>query len=321
MKKVLKNSFALQEAKQTSIAAMLCMVCMVCMVTSGCGYSNSAPENNGEAPHIDNEQVPLSGTAWKLVGIVGAKTANNPTGALRELRPNDCEDCYTLWFDTDYTATGINIGSRFKLDLRNLNPDDINMDEMMRCELYDKDGESYCDYDFFYRAILTTASWTATDDELKLFQFKSSATHLFFKRINRAPETLRGTQWHLDGIIDTQTGHITKPEPINALDQVIRFWGDYTIGFRSLESNPRKLLRLVLDNGSIVWRSYEDDLDSQFIAEALWSEIGNFHTGDNSLYQYGQIFAKFYELTQDELKLFFVYQENNYYLLYKLKYQ
>jgi len=296
-------------------AYMIAIIAVCSILSFGCKN-----ESRGYEEHV------LNGTAWKLVSMVGRESANNPTGAFQELRPVDCEDCYTLWFDTGYTASGIIIGSRFKLDLRNLNPY-INMDEMMRCEVYDKDGEIYCDFDFFYRAILTTGSWSATDDELKLFQHHRGlngediiTTHLLFKRIDCAPVTLRGTQWHLEGIVDTQTGGITRLEPINALDHVIKFCGDYTIQIRSLNSNPLKLWIMVLDNGSVVWRSFEDDLYSQIFEESLWLEIEELYTGVNRLFQFGKIFAKSYELTQDELKLFFVYQEKNYYLLYKLKY-
>lgn len=309
---------------QKVTAAALCILMMVCalfFIAFGCGTSNSAPDGN------DGVQASLAGTAWKLVGIVGAETANNPTGALRELNPVDCEDCYTLWFDTDYTGTGIAIGSRFKLNLSNLNPY-INMEDIMYCELYDKDGEAYCDYDLFRRAIRTTGSYSVSDDVLTLFQHRRGqtdedliSTHLLFKRIDRAPATLRGTTWHLQGIVDVQTGEAAKPESINALDHVIRFLGDNTIQFRSLDSILRQLWSLVLDNGLVVWKSFEDDRDSQFFAEALWLEIGGKFTGDNYLFEYGQVFAKSYELTQDELKLFFVYQEKNYYLLYTLAYQ
>jgi hypothetical protein len=46
----------------------------------------------------NNEINTLKGTKWKLAGIVDA------TGKLTELEPKDCEQCYTLEFDTDSTA-------------------------------------------------------------------------------------------------------------------------------------------------------------------------------------------------------------------------
>jgi len=289
--------------------------------------NNEMKNSNGNEDE-SIEATNLNGTAWKLVGLVGRKADNNPTGALRELGPKDCDDCYTMWFDTDYTATGIGITSRIKLDLLNLNPF-VALDKMMRCEVFDKDGEAYCDFDFFYEAMLTTGSYSVTDDELTLFQHGRSqngedfiSTHLRFKRIDCAPVTLRGTVWHLQGIVDTHIGDFTGFEPINDFaHHALRFWGGHTIQFRSLESNPLKLFSLVLDNGSVVWKSFEDDLDSQNYAESLWNNVNIDHSEDNFLFYYGMTFAKSYELTQDELKLFFVHQEKNYYLLYKLKYQ
>jgi len=49
----------------------------------------------------DDDYNPLLNTKWKLVGIVDAET-----GDLRELEPKDCDDCYTLTFDTDNTFSG-----------------------------------------------------------------------------------------------------------------------------------------------------------------------------------------------------------------------
>ncbi|MDR1792508.1 MAG: hypothetical protein LBR36_03580, partial [Bacteroidales bacterium] len=43
----------------------------------------------------------LAGTKWKLEGIV-----NEQTGEMQILVPTDCEECYTLEFDTDSTDTG-----------------------------------------------------------------------------------------------------------------------------------------------------------------------------------------------------------------------
>jgi len=66
-------------------------------------------ENNGNLLEIitKNDTVPndleewrlvspaLYGTTWKLVGIVDLQT-----GTITTLEPQDCERCYTLWFDT-----------------------------------------------------------------------------------------------------------------------------------------------------------------------------------------------------------------------------
>ena len=122
------------------------------------------------------ESIPLKGTKWKLAGIV-----DKETGTLKVLEPKECEECFTLTFDTDYTATVRSINKEtINLDLLNLDPDCI-LDKMLRCELYDGDGQSYFDGDPFRRAILTTASYSVTGDELNLFN--KAFYLLLFKRI------------------------------------------------------------------------------------------------------------------------------------------
>jgi hypothetical protein len=58
-----------------------------------------------EKPKNDNnsqlQSASLQGTQWKLEGIV-----NVQTGEMQVLEPVDCEQCYTLVFDTDTTASG-----------------------------------------------------------------------------------------------------------------------------------------------------------------------------------------------------------------------
>ena len=44
------------------------------------------------------QETNLQGTKWKLTGIVDVQTGN-----LTELEPKDCNECYTLMFDTDST--------------------------------------------------------------------------------------------------------------------------------------------------------------------------------------------------------------------------
>ena len=43
----------------------------------------------------------LQGTKWKLIGIVDVQT-----GKLTELEPTDCDECYTLIFETNKTLSG-----------------------------------------------------------------------------------------------------------------------------------------------------------------------------------------------------------------------
>jgi hypothetical protein len=55
--------------------------------------------------------VKLSGTKWKLAGILNVETGELKT--LEAYHPiTDCEDCYTLTFDTDTTAWGRSCANR-----------------------------------------------------------------------------------------------------------------------------------------------------------------------------------------------------------------
>ena len=47
------------------------------------------------------QETDLQGTKWKLIGIVDTQI-----GDLTELEPKDCDECYTLAFDTDDTFSG-----------------------------------------------------------------------------------------------------------------------------------------------------------------------------------------------------------------------
>ena len=101
---------------------------------------------------------------WKLVGIVDTET-----DTLKVLEPKDCKECFTLTFNTDYVATVRSINMEtITLDLLNLKPD-INLDDSLWWELYDKDGQMYSDGDQYRRLIYTTKSYSATSTELKLF--------------------------------------------------------------------------------------------------------------------------------------------------------
>ena len=337
----MKNPF---ERKQKGAVAILCVLCVLFFMAAGCGKQRSAfnaedeNEQNLVSASKDNELVDdesegdqltsLKGTVWKLVGIVGRESANNPTGALRELGPIDCEDCYTMWFDTDYTATAIGIQKRFKLDLRNLNSP-VLLDDMLRCEEYDKDGESYCDNDDFYRAILTTGSWSATDDELTLFQHYRGqngedliSTHLLFKSVDRdPPTTLRGTKWKLTGIFDVQTGELTEFEPADCSEcYTLSFRGDYKLSAKSIWAIQfLDLLNLDLEQDPTqpgYWANpyllYAEKWDEYYGGDGKTYE-------DSWIYRCGIAYSKSYKLTPDgELKLFFVYQEKEYYLTFKL---
>ncbi|MDR1592316.1 MAG: hypothetical protein LBS16_05480 [Prevotellaceae bacterium] len=81
---------------------------------SGC--SNVAPE------YIVSESVSnlpsLAGTQWKLAGIFIAHHNLQE----KDLKPVDCEKCYTLSFDSDTTATGISVDNTLAVNLKQQSP-------------------------------------------------------------------------------------------------------------------------------------------------------------------------------------------------------
>ncbi|MDR1654210.1 MAG: hypothetical protein LBS01_11315 [Prevotellaceae bacterium] len=113
----------------------------------------------------------LAGTHWKLAGIV-----NVQTGKLTELAPENCKDCYTLTFETEYRAVAHSIDMNVVLDLQCLDPFK-NLNDMLVLELYN--GEYYGEGDNFRRKIILTASYTVAYQALKLFNYEQTEYLLF----------------------------------------------------------------------------------------------------------------------------------------------
>jgi len=136
-------------------------------VIAGC---NSSPEMSND-------------TTWKLAGIVDTKT-----GDMKVLEPNDCEECYTLTFDSDSTAISRSINITQKLNLSNLyNPDGtIWYGYIPLCEKYKKDSNDYCDAAVFVSAIHDAETYSITHSELRLFYFYADRNYyLLFKPVKK----------------------------------------------------------------------------------------------------------------------------------------
>jgi hypothetical protein len=119
--------------------------------------------------------IPLKGTKWKLAGFVDMKT-----GVLTEPELKDCDKCYTLTFDTDYTAKGWSVTVATSIDL-------LDLDRYMLVTI----GESY-DGNRFRSSMVSIKSFTVTSEELKLYYYSvdcsnDNPTHtmeyLFFKPV------------------------------------------------------------------------------------------------------------------------------------------
>jgi hypothetical protein len=112
--------------------------------------------------------IPLKGTQWKLAGAV-----NVETGELREFEPKACAECFTLTFDTDYTADGVSVVNYLKIHLWP-KPTISIMTEV---------GDNHIgDAQSYYDAWQTMTSYKIENNEL-WFLFNNNTEYLLFKRI------------------------------------------------------------------------------------------------------------------------------------------
>jgi hypothetical protein len=124
----------------------------------------------------EKQTISLAGTEWKLESIV-----DSIAGTVRVLEPQDCKECYTLKFNTDYTASGLIINGNIKLDLLNL--DSLGyMVKTLYVEAWN--GTEYFDSMRFRDAMRRTGSYSLSSNELKLF-YHGKDNYLLFKRITQ----------------------------------------------------------------------------------------------------------------------------------------
>ncbi|MCL1936913.1 MAG: hypothetical protein FWF52_00775 [Candidatus Azobacteroides sp.] len=146
----------------------------VVAVDSGCSFQFPEP-----IPH------PLAGTQWSLVGSIDAET-----GELTEYQhPKECNDCYSLDFDTDSTAIFRNYENQ-RIDLFHLNSCLVVAYVAM---LYDPPLLPEVSDPKLIGAILyTVGSYVASEKELLLYYYfyypytantdKPSLCYLYFKQ-------------------------------------------------------------------------------------------------------------------------------------------
>jgi hypothetical protein len=178
MRKLFKSPFANVRTIVVQAAAFMLLFAVI-----SC-QSSKAPHESDEPNSYDNiEQfTALQGTKWRLVGIVRGGIN------LVELEPTHCVECYTLTFETDRIAHVRGVQFTKMLDLCDLPTSPVIVPGFLSCEEYD--GNYYCNSNYFRVAILTTMSYSATDEELRLFNYRSGnpaegvASYLLFKRID-----------------------------------------------------------------------------------------------------------------------------------------
>ena len=133
------------------------------------------------------ESIPLTGTKWKLVGIVNAKT-----GALKVLEPKDCEneefkkmlglkdcvECYCPTFDTDsifsfHTATNL-LHAIFYINYNTM---------CFRIRIIGGTKvNAFFDERLFRETLYAVQSFSFQENELKLY-YNDEKNYLLFKRI------------------------------------------------------------------------------------------------------------------------------------------
>ena len=166
---------------------MFFIVCLSCQNQMDLDKLAEVEEATDPEVLIDEEDgeplTSLEGTKWKLVGRVEIGK-----GIIKEFKPKDCEECYTLAFDSDSTADSRSITDLRRLDLANLDPH-VLWEDRMYYELYEKDGKWYEVGDFLL-TVARTESYSATNEKLKLFHsgcFDKDAViklyYLLYKRI------------------------------------------------------------------------------------------------------------------------------------------
>jgi len=306
MKINFESPFALMQRITTAA------LCVVFFMASGCGEQQ--PSGNGDEPLTS-----LAGTNWKLAGIVDKRT-----GKFSKLKPIDCESCYTISFDTDVEFTAISIWKRLKVDLRFYDPPSYVWDKYYPAEYYDKEDKSYIESDEFWRGVLLTDSCFATSNELTLFTHKIEGTGYnlsFIPHKGDNPSTsLRGTKWKLTGIIDVQTNEIKVLEPENCVEcYTLTFIGDNIVEALSLFfRHDINLLDMDEERDPTKPKGTGPNEPPKY--EETWHDIDG---GDGLKYWDSYLFrcclanSKSYELTTNELKLFYKDGEKSYYLSFK----
>ena len=123
---------------------------------------------------------PLINTKWKLNGLVNAET-----GAVTELEPKECKECYTLTFGTDYTGIAFSAEFPVLLNLMDLGDYEITDRWLLAPECYG--SNLYEEGVEFRKAIMATKFCTATDDELRLY-YGDKTSYLRFEPYTKSAD-------------------------------------------------------------------------------------------------------------------------------------
>ena len=130
-----------------------------------------------------NTFLPLAGTKWEYVGL-----AYNEMGNIKApVRPDGCDECLTMTFITDDTVRLQMISSSYTLNITDLQIISKYRNgfydgaEILYAETY-KDGEHYFAGFDLLDNLYRIRSFTATNDELKIYLRPYKSAFLLFKR-------------------------------------------------------------------------------------------------------------------------------------------
>lgn len=111
-------------------------------------------------------ETKLKGTSWKLLGFFDVEK-----NTLIEAEPKNCEDCYTLYFDTDSTASGKSILNDIVLNINTLR---VGM-----TYIYETDGDGDLYTDILGEQI---ESYSYEKDKLK-FYYNNKKNYLLYRAL------------------------------------------------------------------------------------------------------------------------------------------
>jgi hypothetical protein len=155
------KKFNINNIKIKDMKKIILKTAAVLLVMAGMTIACGKEENN--------TIVALKGTKWKLAGIVDVRT-----GVLKELEPKDCEQCYTLEFDTDSTALLQSVSNEGKAYINRIPP---------VLGTYTERGESG-DGQLFVDVLYFITLYTQENNKLKFFYKKDGKnSYLLYKLI------------------------------------------------------------------------------------------------------------------------------------------
>jgi hypothetical protein len=277
------------------LVSTLVLLCTGCANDGG----NYLEEKKSE-PILQSEDEPdtninVQGTNWKLAGIVDSET-----NILEELKPKDCDRCYTLNFDTDSTGFGWSTTNQISINLQG-----ARLLGIMTAVGERGDGYLFGDILYF------VDSYKLENNELKFF-YNDCKNYLLYKKIHKMISltdidsnenyrqiALTDTTWQFTGFVDTNSQTVELAVPY--YNFYIKFNTDKSLFGRS---------------GNILLGSYDVNLESstvKIIVEAV-SEVIEPLTGELYIERLNNV--TYFSLTEKGLML--QYNSQNY-LLFKPK--